>query len=110
MASHTAHGQAHKPFYFSQCLATHGFFRDSVLITDKDGRVIAMIAGHPDDPDWDKLQEEAAKRLETLRKDCLLSSDQHVHRRGRFAALSCGISYGSGQTVHAQLSSNVNKV
>ncbi|PBK59481.1 hypothetical protein ARMSODRAFT_991148 [Armillaria solidipes] len=75
MASRTAHGPAHR-----------------------DGHVIAVIAGHPDGPNWDQVQEEAAERLETLRKDCSLSSDQRVHRQGRFAALRYGISYGGGQT------------
>ncbi len=46
---------------------------------DRDGRVIALIAGHPDDPNWDQVHEKAAERLETLRKDCTLSSDQHAH-------------------------------
>ncbi len=67
-----------------------------------------MIAGHPDDPNWDQVQEEAAKQLETLRKDCSLSSDQRVHRRGRFAALSYRISYGGGQTVHAPPAFSMN--
>ncbi|PBK63847.1 hypothetical protein ARMSODRAFT_893855, partial [Armillaria solidipes] len=71
---------------------------DPVPVTDRDGRVIAVMAGQPDDPNWDHVQEEAAERMETSRKECKFSPDQRAHRRGQFAALSYGISYGGGQT------------
>lgn len=67
-------------------------------IVDQQGRVIAVLAGHPDDPDWDSVHNEAAEALETLRPKCKLAQEQRKHRRGRFGALSYGISYGGGQT------------
>ncbi|PBK63585.1 hypothetical protein ARMSODRAFT_1023786 [Armillaria solidipes] len=47
---------------------THYRWSGSVAtpITDRDGTVIAVLAGHPDDPNWDKVHEEAADRLETM--------------------------------------------
>ncbi len=57
-----------------------------------------MMARQPDDPNWDHVQEEAAKQMETSRKECKFSPNQRTHRRGQFA-LSYEISYGGGQMV-----------
>ncbi|KAK0442271.1 uncharacterized protein EV420DRAFT_1485394 [Desarmillaria tabescens] len=67
-------------------------------IIDREGRIIAALAGQPDDPKWNEVHEEAIQSLESLRKQCKFSEDQRKHRRGKFGALSIGISYGGGQT------------
>ncbi|SJL18888.1 uncharacterized protein ARMOST_22490 [Armillaria ostoyae] len=75
--------------------------RKVVPVTDKEGRVIAIMAGHPDDPNWDSVHMEAAERLNILGKQCTFTKDQKMHCRGRFGALSIGISFGGGQ-MHPQ--------
>ncbi|SJL15741.1 uncharacterized protein ARMOST_19246 [Armillaria ostoyae] len=67
-------------------------------IVDRQGRVISVLAGHPEDPDWDAVHKEGADTLENLRTQCRLSDDQRKHWRGHYGALSFRISYGSGQT------------
>ncbi|PBK79337.1 hypothetical protein ARMGADRAFT_857363, partial [Armillaria gallica] len=67
-------------------------------ITDHDGHVIAMLAGQPNDPNWNEVHEEAYESLEWLWKECKFSEEQCKHRHGKFGTLSVGISYGGGQT------------
>ncbi|PBK63576.1 hypothetical protein ARMSODRAFT_858311, partial [Armillaria solidipes] len=55
-------------------------------IVDRQGHVITVLAGHPDDPDWESVHTEAADRLEELRRHCHLNDNQWKHRRGCFAA------------------------
>lgn len=76
-------------------------YREAVPITDKDGRVIAVLAGQPDDPGWDEVHQSAADSLDA----CRGKMKQGTHRRGRYPMLSSGISFGGGQTVR---SSSVN--
>lgn len=73
--------------------------RSSHPITDHSGRVIAVLAGQPDDPTWNTVNEDASNLLEDLRPKCKLTKEQCQHRRGKFPALSIGISYGGGQQV-----------
>ncbi|KAK0429518.1 hypothetical protein EV421DRAFT_1745553 [Armillaria borealis] len=67
-------------------------------IVDQQGHIISVLAGHPEDPDWDAVHEEAADTLENLCTQCKLSNNQRKHQRGCFGALSFRISYGGGQT------------
>ena len=63
------------------------------------GRIITVLAGHPNDPNWDNLHQDAADMLENFCVQCKFSDNQRKHRHGRFPALSYGISYSGGQTV-----------
>ncbi|KAK0209543.1 hypothetical protein IW262DRAFT_1450768 [Armillaria fumosa] len=74
------------------------FSREAVPVVDQCGHVIVVMAGQLDDPNWQSVHKEAAKRLESLRLLCRFSDGQCKHRRGIFGALSVGISYGGGQT------------
>ncbi|KAJ7471582.1 hypothetical protein B0H11DRAFT_1729863, partial [Mycena galericulata] len=67
-------------------------------IVDVDGRIIAVLLGTPDDPDWPNVIKEAAKAMARARR----RARQHgwcpsAHRRGRYLALTAGVSFGGGQ-------------
>ena len=48
--------------------------------------------------DWPGLMKEAADALEDLRPRLSIPKDEHVHRRGAFPAIRCGVSHGGGST------------
>ena len=60
-------------------------------------RLIALLAGHPEDTGWGTVKEKAADALEQARRDCTMPLKKRSHRRGQFYALACGISHGGGQ-------------
>lgn len=85
------------------------FIRQTYLILDnKTGRVMCVLACPPDDPTWkdthaaasDYLKENGPKCSYPTRKD-KDTGEIKIPRRGDFGALSCGISHGGGQTVCA---------
>ena len=72
--------------------------RTSVPILDSIGRLVAVLAGHPADPQWPHLHRQGAAALERLRSRCFIPKCRRKpHRRGAFVALQCGISHGGGQ-------------
>jgi hypothetical protein len=75
-------------------------------IIDREGRIIAILAGHPADDSWDQLSKEGAEALEEARRHCKTPSKAGCHRRGRYVALSCGVSHGGGQTEPGNLQNN----
>ena len=77
------------------------FHREAIPIIDKEDRIIAVLAGQPDDPGWDAVHQSATDLLD----GCRGKMKQGTHRRGRYPMLSSGISFGGGQTVR---SSSVN--
>ena len=68
-------------------------------IVDKDGRIIAVLAGSPNDADWASVHRSAYAALQTARRRCRFPKKTTTHRRGNFPALSAGISFGGGQKV-----------
>ena len=50
-----------------------------------------------DDPTWGSVNDEASRALEYTRGKLVFSAKDKVHRRGRFPALTYGISHGGGQ-------------
>jgi len=72
-------------------------FRTPIPIVDKEGRVVALLAGRPADENWDEVQEAAAALLEKIRVDCP-EFDEGCHWRGDFPTLRCGVSHGGGRT------------
>jgi hypothetical protein len=75
--------------------------RESIPIIDRDGRLVAILAGHPDDKTWSDVSSQAAKALENARQSCSIKKNDP--RRGIFSALQCGVSYGGGQTMPQNL-------
>jgi len=62
-------------------------------IVDKDGHVVALLAGCPSDENWNR---DAAALLEKIRAECP-EFDDGCHRRGDFPTLRCGVSHGGGR-------------
>ncbi|OJT01850.1 hypothetical protein TRAPUB_7682 [Trametes pubescens] len=68
-------------------------------ILDKEGRVIVVLAGHPADPDWGSVASEAYDAMSQAAEQCTFSRKHADHRRGLFATLATGVSFGGGRTV-----------
>jgi len=82
-----------------------GCDRKTLLILDKVGRIVAVLVGQPDDPEWVYVIKDAAEVLEEVQQlgaDMDLFSEKSLdHRRGEFLAIPVGVSFGGGQTVRA---------
>ncbi|KAL1724897.1 hypothetical protein EV714DRAFT_278078 [Schizophyllum commune] len=70
----------------------------TVPILDKKRRVIAVLAGTPDQKDWPKQHVSLADAIEAARPHLKFAAIQTKHRRGAFPAVAVGHSYGGGQT------------
>lgn len=59
-----------------------------------------MLAGHPDDQEWEALLDRVNKAYREARTYCNLSDDgATVHRRGKFDFVTGGVSFGNGSLV-----------
>lgn len=73
-------------------------------IIDQHRRILGILAGHPDDPNW---QRNVAGPAATLLEQTRIEGDsmdawtdkQYDARRGDFLAMTTGVSYGGGQQV-----------
>jgi hypothetical protein len=72
---------------------------------DKDRRIIAVLVGRPDDPEWSEVVDGAAAVMRAVQQlgigEDLFSVEQLDHRHGEFLAIPVGVSFGGGQTVRA---------
>ncbi|KAJ7694604.1 hypothetical protein B0H17DRAFT_931568, partial [Mycena rosella] len=69
-------------------------------ILDVEGRVIAVLLGTPEDPEWQNVVKEAVKALVRARRKARrygFWSPGPAHRRGKYLALTTGVSFGGGQ-------------
>ncbi|KAJ7660090.1 hypothetical protein DFH06DRAFT_989193 [Mycena polygramma] len=82
---------------------SHIFPSTSRPLVDKEGRVIAVLGGRPNDPQYLRLTEEAAEHMEDARTELNFRADQTKGRRGAFSSASAGISFGGGQQVPGNL-------
>ncbi|KAJ7510737.1 hypothetical protein B0H11DRAFT_1701179 [Mycena galericulata] len=64
-------------------------YSDPKLIVDAEGRIIAVLLGAPEDPDWDNVVNEALKAMHGWYPS--------PHRRGLYLPLTTGVSFGGGQ-------------
>ncbi|KIY48078.1 hypothetical protein FISHEDRAFT_43969, partial [Fistulina hepatica ATCC 64428] len=77
--------------------------RTTVPMVDSENRVIIVLAGQPDVPDWPQVHEHAAAALENAgsqlntRKRRKKGQSQSNHRRGKFNVLNEGFAHGTGQ-------------
>ncbi|KDR74715.1 hypothetical protein GALMADRAFT_70525 [Galerina marginata CBS 339.88] len=68
-------------------------------IEDRKNRVIAILAGHPDDHEkWSRMERQASAALESARGRIRIPKKERTHRRGRFPTLRTGVSHGNGST------------
>jgi hypothetical protein len=68
-------------------------------LVDKESRVIAVLGGRPNDPEYVQLTEQAAHELESVRAQLKFRPDQVDGHCGAFSSVSAGISFGGGQQV-----------
>lgn len=71
--------------------------RTPIPILTAKRHLIALLAGHPEDPGWAAVYQEGADALDQARRDCTMPLKKRHHRQGEFYALRCGISHGRGQ-------------
>jgi hypothetical protein len=64
-------------------------------IFDPNGKLAAVVAGQPNDPDWQLAVRDISTLLKRAGPKCLFQK----HRRGKFGTLLQGFLYGGGQTV-----------
>ncbi|KAJ7156207.1 hypothetical protein C8R46DRAFT_1226442 [Mycena filopes] len=55
-------------------------------LVDKESRVIAILGGRPNDPEYLRLTEDAARELEAARGELNFRADQRTGRRGTFSS------------------------
>jgi hypothetical protein len=77
--------------------------RRSRPLVDKESRIIAVLGGRPNDPEYLRLTEEAARQLESARAELKFRPDQSGGRHGAFSSVSAGISFGGGQQTRLNL-------
>lgn len=73
------------------------------MIVDKHGRICVAFVAKLKDPTWMTAITGAARVIAHLREECLrlglVKKEDLDHRRGKFLAIACGVSFGGGQTV-----------
>lgn len=74
-----------------------------MLLVDNDRNVIVILAGRPDDPDWDAVVAEGVRVMEEVRRagytKGVWKAGDTSSRRGNFVAVASGVSFGGGQRV-----------
>ncbi|KAJ7613954.1 hypothetical protein FB45DRAFT_1110892, partial [Roridomyces roridus] len=80
-----------------------------IPILDAHRRVIAVLGGRPNDPEYDRATKGAHTMMQERLPRLRLTRQRMRHRRARdaFAAVSRGPSYGTGQTEPGELCNNV---
>ena len=75
------------------------------MILDKQKRIIAVLVGQPDDPQWRVIVDYAAEEMQEVEQlgayEDLFNEKNLHHRRGEFLAIPAGVSFGGGQAVRA---------
>ncbi|KAJ7034871.1 hypothetical protein C8F04DRAFT_955856 [Mycena alexandri] len=74
--------------------------RDPKLVVDAEGRIIAILLGQPDDPEWADVILKASKALARARREAIRRGVWRrgdSHRRGGHFAVADGTSFGGGQ-------------
>lgn len=83
--------------------------REPWAIVDKQGRIIAVLAGRPRGDDWTELTEELAGLLSKAGSKMTFSRKQRSggHKRGDFPSVSVGTSFGGGSKVEQCISHDI---
>ncbi|KAJ7638253.1 hypothetical protein FB45DRAFT_1023053 [Roridomyces roridus] len=81
----------------------------TIPILNAHRRVIAVLGGRPNDPEYDRATTGAHAMMQERLPHLRLTRERLRHRRTRheFAAVSRGPSYGTGQTEPGELCNNV---
>ncbi|KAJ7839846.1 hypothetical protein B0H14DRAFT_2287903, partial [Mycena olivaceomarginata] len=73
-------------------------------IIDSKGRIIAVLAGQPNHPEYRKAVALAFQAICDAGDEARFPASMRKHRRGLFAAINIGLSYGKGQKTPCWLS------
>ena len=74
------------------------YLRETLLILDQDGRIVAIGIGQMEDPEaWQEFIDDWLKDMEWAKANIRFPAEED--RRGPFKTVTCGISYGGGQKV-----------
>jgi hypothetical protein len=84
-------------------LALIAVVRAPTPITDSKMRVVAIAAGHPEDPTWDCTHKGAAQAIDEARDKMSFSPKDVLHRRCDDPSKAVGVSFGGGQKVSLRL-------
>ncbi|KAJ7828190.1 hypothetical protein B0H13DRAFT_1656422 [Mycena leptocephala] len=76
-------------------------YRRPLLILDRDGRIIVVFVGAPEDPEWPSVVAKACEAMRKAREEGLFTkafaAGEDLHRRGRYFTVGGGVSFGGGQ-------------
>ncbi|KAK7035077.1 hypothetical protein R3P38DRAFT_2518604 [Favolaschia claudopus] len=67
------------------------------------GRIIAVLAGQPDKPAYRAAADRAFETIRKVSQETRFRASMSKHRRGLFAAMNVGLSYGKRQTTPSWL-------
>ncbi|KAJ7690435.1 hypothetical protein B0H14DRAFT_2420447 [Mycena olivaceomarginata] len=67
-------------------------------LIDANGRIIAVLAGQPRNDAYRLAVERAFRAISDAAVEARFPASMRKHRRGLFAAMNVGLSYGKGQT------------
>ncbi|KAJ7723135.1 hypothetical protein B0H16DRAFT_1737346 [Mycena metata] len=67
-------------------------------ILDCRGRIVAVLAGQPDKPSYRAAADAAFAAMRNAGNSTRFPAEMKKHRRGLFAAINVGLSYGKGQS------------
>lgn len=76
--------------------------RETILIVDREDRIIAILAGRPSGKDWEETVQKYLQALARAKES--LQFGKKCDRRGPFRTIAVGVSYGGGQTVSDHVS------
>ena len=70
-------------------------YRETLLILDEEGRIIAIAVGPFEDPEvWQQLIDNWLKKAQWAKENMRFPDEED--RRGPFKTITIGISYGGG--------------
>lgn len=74
-----------------------------MLLVDDETNIVVILAGRPDDPNWDSVIAEGVRVMEEVRRaghrGGVWKPADVSGRRGDFVAVASGVSFGGGQRV-----------
>ncbi|KAJ7231740.1 hypothetical protein B0H12DRAFT_1007985 [Mycena haematopus] len=72
-------------------------------LIDRNGRIIAVLAGQPSSDAYAAAVRRAFVAISQAGADARFPPQMHKHRRGLFAVINVGLSYGKGQRIPSWL-------
>ena len=74
-------------------------YSSAVPILSKDGDVIALLAGRPRDGTYKEVLQDLERCMEKAGSEFSFSKRQARNKRGKYSAISTGVSMGCGSRV-----------